>query len=122
MELFSCWPANLVAFITVLLILFDLVKQQWSDLPWHALGGIGVTGVFWFLCMFLGSSIAGAVLYVPLLFLIVFSLGIFFTTASLKKQGCCLTCASGPGPEIEAKPADDACSIAKRELKGTTIM
>ena len=121
MSPFGCWPANLVAIITVLIILFDLVNQQWSSLPMHAIAGVAVTGVFWLLCFFLGSSISGAVLYVPLLVLIVFALGIFFTQESMRRQGCCVTCASTP-PPVEAKPVDDKCKMEQQVLKGMPMV
>ena len=144
-----CWPANTVAAFSVLLILFDLVLQQWSYLVFHALGGIVATGVFWLLCSFLGSQIAGAILYVPLIFLFVFALGILFTGESLKRQGCCLNCPGGSASSASDSSSSDSasgsssgsdsasgsdsvsgsasipnevCELEKRKLKGTPLL
>ena len=130
-----CWPANLVAVFSVIIILFDLVQHQWTLLWIHALGGVVATGVFWLLCSILGTQIAGAILYVPLIFVFVFALGVLFTKASLNRQGCCVTCAGANGTNGEngTNGSDSAsgsngasvnpeCESEKQKLKGRPLV
>lgn len=123
----NCIAANILAGITVLIILFDIVQQEWSNLPYHAGGGIVLTLLFWLLCRFMGSDISFSILVVPLLFLFIFVLGILFTQQSLKNQGCCLTCATNDSTNesklssITSKPTDQ-CELDKRKLKAMPIL
>ena len=68
-----CWPVNITGAFVLALLIFDLVTKDWTNLPYHATGGIVATGILWGLCFVLGSGITGAVLVVPL-----FAAGLFF--------------------------------------------
>jgi len=92
----ACWPANVVGAFFVALISFDMFRGDWFDLPFHGIVGIIMTGLFYFICMFLGESVSAAVLVVPVVLITISGLTLWFARETLKKQRCCLTC---KGPE-----------------------
>lgn len=138
----SCWPTYLVGFLSIGLLIFDLVKEQWSDLPLHAGIGIIGTGIFYILCLFLGSSITGALLIVPFIAILFFALGIWMTGQSLQKKGCCVKCTEQDTqcekpqwelcklpqwekpqwekPQCE-KPENKGCTFVTDQLKGESL-
>lgn len=100
-----CWPAYLVGLFTVGLVIFDMVYNNWTDLPMHSLIGISLTLLLVGLCYLIGPNLTGGVLIVPTLAIGIFTLGMFFTGYRLKKQGCCVKCSEEPAPV----PATESC-------------
>lgn len=88
----SCWTANIVGAFFLSLIIYDLVKKEYDDLPYHAIVGILLTLLYWGLCNLGGDALSGAVLIIPGIFVAVFLFTVWFTGESLKKRGCCMKC------------------------------
>ena len=88
----DCVTANIVGAFALTIILFDIVKENWTDLPYHSIYGIILTGFFWVLCTFLGKEISMAVLVVPALILLISFISIWLYGISMKNKGCCLSC------------------------------
>ena len=101
----SCWPSTVVGAFFLALLLFDMVTNDWKDLPFHAAIGVVITGVITLICMFVSEMIAGVILVVPVFFLVTFFIALWFSGESLKRRGCCVTC--GPtAAEATAAAAD----------------
>jgi len=96
-----CWPANTVGAFFLALLVFDVSKKNYEVLPYHALIGVLLTGIFWLACILMGSSIAAAILVVPAVFASVFLFTIWFTNESIKNRGCCMKCNE---PKPKCKP------------------
>jgi hypothetical protein len=88
----SCLPANIVGLSFIILIIFDIIQSNWTDLPYHAAIGIGVTALYSILCMLIGETISWAILFVPAVFLIAFVFASWLLQHHLQKQNCCMTC------------------------------
>jgi hypothetical protein len=88
----SCWPSTVVGAFFLALLLFDMVTNDWKDLPFHAAIGVVITGVITLICMFVSETIAGVILVVPVFFLVTFFIALWFSGESLKRRGCCVTC------------------------------
>lgn len=99
----GCWPANLTGAFFLALIIFDLVYKQWSDLPYHSVVGVVLTGFLWFLCGIIGPSITGSILLVPAVFMIIFLFSAWFFTKGLAKKGCCMNCPGDVPKEEKGK-------------------
>jgi len=91
----ACWPANVVGAFFVALIIFDLSRGDWVDLPFHGIVGIIMTGLFYLICMIVGESVSAAILVIPAVFMTISVLTLWFASQSLKNQRCCMTC-KGP--------------------------
>jgi hypothetical protein len=101
----DCITANIVGAFALTIIFFDIFKENWTDLPYHSLYGIIVTGFFWVLCTFLGKEISMAVLLVPALILLVSFISIWLYGISMKNKGCCLQCNGiNPCPNPDPNP------------------
>ena len=87
-----CWPANITGAFFVALLIFDIIQKDYSSLPLHGIIGVCVTGLLWLVCWLAGSSIAMATLVVPLIFIGIFLLSVWFMNESMKARGCCMTC------------------------------
>jgi hypothetical protein len=120
-----CWPSYLVGAFTISLIIFDLIQNDWSSLPYHSLIGILLTLFLFGLCWLVGPNITGAVLVVPALAIGIFALGVLFTGYTLRKKGCCVKCGEEPVPaepqESCAAPVPEEPSCPN-ELKATRIV
>jgi len=103
-----CFPAYIVGILFIALIVYDIVKKEYSSLTNHGIIGVCLTLIFWILCILLGEEISMGVLTVPLIFLIIFLLSIWFMNESFKKRGCCMNC-SGDSPK------KGSCRIVKRQ-------
>lgn len=101
----SCWPSTVVGAFFLALLLFDMVTNDWKDLPFHAAIGVVITGVITLICMFVSEMIAGVILVVPVFFLVTFFIALWFSGESLKHRGCCVTCGS-TAAEATAAAAD----------------
>jgi hypothetical protein len=87
-----CWPAGAAgAFFSALLIM-DIVQKDYSNLPFHGILAVCVTGILWLLCELLGQPLTLAVLVIPAIFAGIFLFTVWFMNESMKKRGCCMTC------------------------------
>jgi len=87
-----CWPANIVGAFFIALIIFDIIQKNYSDLPYHGIVGILLSGLLWGLCLLVGPNISMATLVVPLVFLGIFLFSVWFMNESMKARGCCMNC------------------------------
>ena len=94
-----CWPANISGAFFLALLIFDVIQKEYSNLPYHSLVGILVTGMLWVLCLLVGANITGAVLLVPCIFIAGYFFTIWFINESLKQQGCCMKCGEEEQPK-----------------------
>jgi hypothetical protein len=122
----TCYSSYLVGAFAFALIMYDMMDQNWSALMPHALGGVVLTGMFWGLCFILGDSISLAILVIPILFFIVFSMGILMTGESLKRQGCCVKCGPNrnscePVKERE-REREEECIPLDAKLKAISLI
>jgi len=92
-----CWPAGVAgAFFSALLIM-DIAQKQYTNLPFHSIIGVCVTGVLWLLCELIGQPLTLAILLIPAIFAGIFLFTIWFMNESMKKRGCCMTCGEEKG-------------------------
>jgi uncharacterized membrane protein len=103
-----CFPAYIVGILFIALIVYDIVKKEYSSLTNHGIVGVCLTLILWILCILVGEEISMGVLVVPIIFVIIFLLSIWFMNESFKKRGCCMNC-SGDSPK------KGSCRIVKRE-------
>jgi hypothetical protein len=103
-----CFPAYIVGILFIALLIFDIVKKDYSSVPRHGIIGVCLTVILWILCVLVGESISMGVLIVPLIFGIIFLFSVWFMNESFKKRGCCMNC-SGDSPKT------GSCRIVKRE-------
>ncbi len=102
----DCITANIVGAFALTIIFFDIVKENWTDLPYHSVYGLVITGFFWILCSMLGKEISMAILLVPALILLVSLISIWLYGISMKNKGCCLQCNGPP----ESNPQPEPCT------------
>jgi high-affinity Fe2+/Pb2+ permease len=113
----ACWPANSVGAFFLALLIYDMVKGSFSDLPYHAIVGLILTGLFWIVCAFVGESVSGGILLVPATFLIVFLFAMWLAGRSFQNRGCCMDCADGNGSgntwrlKPREKPVRPSCTV-----------
>jgi hypothetical protein len=88
----ACWPANVMGAFMLALILFDVIRGELDDIPYHFLLLLIFVGILWLLCTFLGEGISAGVLLVPAVVLAIGLFTLWFTNQSLRKQGCCIQC------------------------------
>ena len=103
----ACWPANSVGAFFLALLIYDMVKGSFSDLPYHAIVGLVLTGIFWAVCAYVGVAVSGGILLVPATFLIVFLFAMWLAGKSFQNRGCCMDCQIGA----------DGCSPKRWKLK-----
>jgi hypothetical protein len=109
----SCWTANIVGAFFLSLVIYDLVKKEYEDLPYH--GGIGIllTLLYWGLCNLGGDALSGSALVIPALFIGVFLFTVWFTGESMKKRGCCIRCI---GQECKEPKSCKAILVKKNNI------
>jgi hypothetical protein len=97
--------ANLMGLFFISLILFDIITNDWSDLPLHAGIGIIVTFLYFLVCNVLGEAISSAILFVPAIFLFAFILASWLLRNNLLKQNCCINCKGVSKPPCNPVPS-----------------
>jgi len=107
-----CWPANISGAFFLALLIFDVIQKEYSNLPYHSVLGIIITGLLWVLCGMVGANITGAVLIVPCIFIAGYFFTIWFINESLKQRGCCMTCGKDQTP---TEPKGTACLVKRDE-------
>ncbi len=113
----GCWPANLTGAFFLSLIIFDLIYEKWSDLPYHAVVGVVLTGFLTFICSLIGSSITGSILLIPAVFVIIFLLSAWIFTKGLAKKGCCMNC---PG-DVPKEEKGKIVIVKKQDTTSSTL-
>jgi hypothetical protein len=103
----ACWPANSVGAFFLALLIYDMVKGSFSDLPYHAIVGALLTALFWAVCSFVGVAVSGGILLVPATFIIVFLFAMWLAGRSFQNRGCCMDCQTNA----------DGCSQKRWKLK-----
>jgi len=98
------WPAYTVGAFFLALVFYDMITNDWIDLPYHAVIGLVVTGLYTLICMFVSVTVAGAALLIPAVALLGFMLAIWMSGESLKRRGCCVTCADAPATATAPTP------------------
>ena len=114
----ACWPANSVGAFFLALLIYDMVKGSFSDLPYHAIVGLVLTGIFWAVCSFVGVAVSGGILLVPATFLLVFLFAMWLAGRSFQNRGCCMDCQSEGSDSCQPKrwhlkPRDENCGNPK---------
>lgn len=96
-----CWPVYIVGGFFLSLIIVDISTYSWDALPLHAGMGITFTGLYYLFCLFLGNSISMAVLFVPIVFILMFFLASSLLFNNIKTNRCCMTCGKNPIPKSD---------------------
>lgn len=99
-----CWPVYIVGGFFISLLLVDLFTYSWTSLPYHAGLGIGFTGLYYLFCVFFGNDISMAVLFVPIVFILMFFFSSWIIYKNIQANHCCMTCNSN----APSAPANDA--------------
>lgn len=92
-----CWPAGVAGAFFSALIIMDIIKKDYKNLPFHGILGVCITGILLLLCELIGVSIAMAVLVIPTIFATIFLFTVWFMNESMKARGCCMTCGPKAG-------------------------
>jgi hypothetical protein len=113
-----CWPANISGAFFLALLIFDVIQKEYSNLPYHSIIGIIITGMLWVLCFIVGANITGAVLIIPCIFIAGYFFTIWFINESLKQRGCCMKC--GEEETTPTEPKGTAYLVKKDESGSKT--
>ena len=107
------WPTYTVGAFFMALLIYDIVTNDWIDVPFHAVIGLVLTGLYMLISMFISETIAGAALLIPAVALIGFMVSAWMSGESLRSRGCCVRCDGADGnSEIEESE--------EKTLAGTT--
>ena len=87
-----CWPVYIVGGFFISLLIVDMYQYSWDQLPYHAGLGIFFTGLYYTFCVLFGNEISMAVLFVPVIFVLMFFITSWVFYNSIKAQNCCITC------------------------------
>jgi hypothetical protein len=102
-----CWPAGAAGAFFLGIIIIDIVRKDYTNLPFHGILGVCVTGILWLLCQLIGVSVTAGILVIPAFFALIFFFSVWFINESMKKRGCCMTC----GPDAIPKVSEDADKV-----------
>ena len=100
----TCTATNIVGIFCISVILYDILKNEWSDLPYHVVLSILFITFFYGACLLLGDTISLAILCIPAFCIAVSLVTIWFTYESLNAQGCCMTCKNKPVDIKDPRP------------------
>lgn len=95
------WPTYTVGAFFMALLIYDIGTNDWIDVPFHALIGLVLTGVYMLISMFISETIAGAALLIPAVALLGFMVSAWMSGESLKSRGCCVRCGDDNRDEEE---------------------
>ena len=109
------WPSYIVGAFFMAVLFFDIITNEWRDLPYHAIIGLIITGFYALLCLVLSDTVAGAALLIPAAALIGFMIALWMTGENIKRRGCCLHCQDGDATEEQGQNQDQGQS------QGSTI-
>lgn len=110
----ACWPANITGAFFLALLVFDMIRGDFGDLPYHAGLGILMVILLWVVCMYVSVSVSAGILIVPAVFLVVFLFSMWLAGKSLQNKGCCMNCPGEGADKCEPKrwklkPRSDGC-------------
>ena len=97
------WPSYIVGAFFMAVLFFDMVTNDWRDLPYHAIIGLIITGFYALLCLVLSDTVAGAALLIPTAALIGFMIALWMTGENMKRRGCCLHCKEDDATEEQGQ-------------------
>jgi hypothetical protein len=117
------WPAYIVGAFFMALLIYDIVTNDWIDVPFHAVLGLVLTGIYMLISMFVSDTIAGAALLIPAVALIGFMVAAWMSGESLKSRGCCVRC-DGVDGNSEIEESEETISSTKTgsKSKSTTLL
>jgi len=99
---------NILGIFCISVIIYDVLKNNWDDLPYHAIVSIIFLSFFYGSCLILGDTISLGILLIPAIVIIISLATVWFTTQSLNAQGCCMKCkrptADCKQPVLKATP------------------
>jgi hypothetical protein len=104
-----CWPAGAAGAFFLGIIIIDIVRKEYKNLPFHGILGVCVTGILWLLCELIGVSVTAGILVIPAFFALIFFFTVWFINESMKKRGCCMTC----GADAIPKGADEVKGLPR---------
>jgi hypothetical protein len=96
-----CWPVYIVGGFFLSLLIVDISTYSWDALPLHAGMGITFTGLYYLFCLLFGNSISMAVLFVPIVFILMFFLASSLLFNNINTNKCCMTCGNNPTPKSD---------------------
>lgn len=118
--MFDKWPSYTVGAFFLALILYDMINNDWIDLPYHAVIGLILTGIYTLICIFSSDTVAGAALLIPAVALIGFMAALWMSGENLKSRGCCVQCTT---PEItKPTPPPTPASSCPNKLNATPLV
>lgn len=126
--MFDKWPSYTVGAFFLALILYDMIINDWIDLPYHAVIGLVITGIYTLICVFISDTIAGAALLIPAVAFLGFMVALWMSGENLKSRGCCVTCtapentAPTSAPPPAPKPTDTSASSCPQKLNATPLV
>jgi hypothetical protein len=116
------WPAYIVGAFFMALIIYDIVTNDWIDVPFHAVLGLVLTGIYMLISMFISDTIAGAALLIPAVALIGFMVAAWMSGESLKSRGCCVRCDGVDGnSDMEESEETITSPTSKTNSRSTTL-
>jgi hypothetical protein len=118
-----CWPAGAAGAFFLGIIIMDIVRKEYKNLPFHGILGVCVTGILWLLCELIGVSVTAGILVIPAFFALIFFFTVWFMNESFKKQGCCMTCGSDAttaDANPDAKPPKGMPRLVKKKNDATS--
>ena len=107
------WPSYIVGAFFMAVLFFDIITNDWRDLPYHAIIGLIITGFYALLCLVLSDTVAGAALLIPAAALIGFMIALWMTGENIKRRGCCLHCKEDDATEEQGQ--------SQSQSQGSTI-
>jgi len=116
-----CWPAGAAGAFFLGIIIMDIVRKEYKNLPFHGILGVCVTGILWLLCELIGVSVTAGILVIPAFFALIFFFTVWFMNESFKKQGCCMTCGPDANPDAtDSKPPKGIPRLVKKKNDATS--
>lgn len=114
------WPAYIVGAFFMALVIYDIVTNDWIDVPFHAVLGLVLTGIYMLISMFISDTIAGAALLIPAVALIGFMVAAWMSGESLKSRGCCVRC-DGVDGNSDMEESEETITSPKTKSRSTTL-
>ena len=115
------WPSYSVGAFFMAVLFFDMVTNDWRDLPYHAIIGLIITGFYALLCLVLSDTLAGAALLIPAAALIGFMIALWMTGENMKRRGCCLHCKEDDATEEQGQSQSQSQSKSQSQSQASTI-
>lgn len=113
------WPSYIVGAFFMAVLFFDIITNEWRDLPYHAIIGLIITGFYALLCLVLSDTVAGAALLIPAAALIGFMIALWMTGENIKRRQCCLHCKDGDATEEQEQGQNQ--DQGQSQSQGSTI-